>query len=215
MTSNNQFIICGTDTDIGKTVISALFTNGLNASYWKPIQSGSLEKTDSNTIEEIGNISKDKIIKEAYKFSNPVSPHWAAEIDKVEIDLNQLNKPLIQGPLIIETAGGLLVPITRKYLQIDQIKKWDLPVILVCRSGLGTLNHSLMSLRILRDKEIKIAGIILNGPKHLDNPKTLEEIGQVNILAEIPFIDNLSAYKLNVLWMDLNIQSKIDNLAYS
>ena len=139
-----KFIICGTDTDIGKTLISSFFVKGLNSFYWKPIQSGIESQTDSQTVEKIAQLSKEKIIKEAYVFTKPLSPHWAAEIDQKTINLDKLRLPKVQGSLIVETAGGLMVPITRNFLQIDQIKQWNLPVILVCKSSLGTLNHELL-----------------------------------------------------------------------
>ena len=135
-----KFIICGTDTDIGKTLISSLFVKGLNSFYWKPIQSGIESQSDSQTVEKLAKVSKAKIIKEAYFFTKPLSPHWAAEIDQKTINFDMLKLPKVKGSLIVETAGGLMVPITRNFLQIDQIKQWNLPVILVCKSSLGTLN---------------------------------------------------------------------------
>ena len=131
-----KFIICGTDTDIGKTLISSFFVKGLNSFYWKPIQSGIESQTDSQTVEKLAQSSKEKIIKEAYVFTKPLSPHWAAEIDKKTINFDMLRLPKVKGPLIVETAGGLMVPITRNFLQIDQIKQWNLPVILVCKLSL-------------------------------------------------------------------------------
>ena len=124
-----KFIICGTDTDIGKTLISSFFVKGLNSFYWKPIQSGIESQTDSQTVEKLAQVSKEKIIKEAYIFTKPLSPHWAAEIDQKTINFDKLILPKVQGSLIVETAGGLMVPITRNFLQIDQIKEWNLPVI--------------------------------------------------------------------------------------
>ena len=141
-----KFTICGTDTDIGKTLISSFFVKGLNSFYWKPIQSGIESQTDSQTVEKLAKVSKEKIIKEAYVFTKPLSPHWAAEIDQKTINFEMLRLPKVKGSLIVETAGGLMVPITRNFLQIDQIKQWNLPVILVCKSALGTLNHTLLSI---------------------------------------------------------------------
>ena len=126
-----KFIICGTDTDIGKTLISSFFVKGLNSFYWKPIQSGIESQTDSQTVEKLAEVSKEKIIKEAYIFTKPLSPHWAAEIDQKTINFDMLRLPKVEDSLIVETAGGLMVPITRNFLQIDQIKQWNLPVILV------------------------------------------------------------------------------------
>ena len=120
---NNIFklVICGTDTDIGKTLISSFFVKGLNSFYWKPIQIGIESHTDSQTVEKLAQVNKEKIIKEAYVFTKPLSPHWASEIDQKNINFDKLRLRKVQGSLIVETAGGLMVPITRNFLQIDQI----------------------------------------------------------------------------------------------
>ena len=143
-----KFIICGTDTDIGKTLISSFFVKGLNSFYWKPIQSGIESQTDSQTVGKLAQLSKEKILKEAYVFTKPLSPHWAAEIDQKTINFDKLRLPKIQDSLIVETAGGLMVPITRNFLQIDQIKEWNLPVILVCKSYLALLTIPCLVLRL-------------------------------------------------------------------
>ena len=207
----NQFkvVICGTDTDIGKTLISSFFVRGLNSFYWKPIQSGIESEIDSQAVARITKVNKAKIIKEAYIFKKPVSPHWAAEIDQKVINFQLLNLPNVDGSLIVETAGGLMVPITRNYLQIDQIKKWNLPVILVCRSGLGTLNHTLLSIEALKKRNINILGLVINGKKHLDNPKTLTEFTNLPIIAEFPYIDKIDSNNLDILWKELNIKNKL------
>ena len=209
---NFQFIICGTDTDVGKTLISSFLVRGLNCFYWKPIQSGIDGETDSEYVQRVSQISKKKILKEAYIFNNPVSPHWAAEIDKVKVVKSNLTLPNINNTLLIETAGGLMVPITRNFLQIDQIKIWNLPVILVCRSSLGTLNHTLLSIEALRKRNINILGLIINGKKHLDNPQTLKLFSGLPIIAEFPLIENLNINNLDFLWKDLKMEEKLDQI---
>ena len=213
--SRFQFIICGTDTDIGKTLISSFFVRGLNSFYWKPIQSGIEFQTDSQTIEQITKINKEKIINEAYVFTQPLSPHWASEIDKKTVDFKMLKLPKVDGAMIIETAGGLMVPITRSFLQIDLIKDWNLPVILVCKSSLGTLNHTLLSIEALKKRNINIMGLIVNGEKHLDNPKTLFEFSGVPIIAEFPYIQKIDSNNLDILWKELNIKNKLISLLNS
>ena len=205
-----QFIICGTDTDIGKTIISAFFVRGLNASYWKPIQSGLESETDSEKVFRLSKVKKEKIIDEAYIFKQPVSPHWAAEIDKKSINISSLNLPSIKEALVVETAGGLMVPLTRSFLQIEQIKSWNLPVILVCRSSLGTLNHTLLSIEALKKRNIRILGIVVNGEKHIDNPKTLKEFSGLPIIAEFPLVEKLNTENLDMLWNKLNIKNKLN-----
>ena len=210
--NNLKFIICGTDTDVGKTLISAFFVRGLQSFYWKPLQSGTETETDSQSILRLSGITKDKVLKEAYIFNKPVSPHWAAEIDGKKIDKNSLDIPSIDDSLVIETAGGLMVPITRNFLQIDQIKKWDLPVIIVCRSSLGTLNHTLLTIEALKKRNIKILGLIINGEKHLDNPKTLKEFSKLPIIAEFPRLKNIDKNNLDRLWKDLNIEKNLASI---
>ena len=210
-----QFVICGTDTDIGKTLISSFFVRGLNSFYWKPIQSGIESETDSQAIMRLAKVEKTKIIDEAYIFREPVSPHWAAEIDQKVINFQLLNLPNVDGSLIVETAGGLMVPITRNYLQIDQIKKWNIPVILVCKSGLGTLNHTLLSIEALKKRNIKILGLVINGEKHLDNPKTLTELSNLPIIAEFPCLQKIDSNNLDILWEELNIKNKLITLLNS
>ena len=210
-----KFIICGTDTDIGKTLISSFFVKGLNSFYWKPIQSGIESQTDSQTVEKLAQVSKEKIIKEAYVFTKPLSPHWAAEIDQKAINFDKLRLPKVQGSLIIETAGGLMVPITRNFLQIDQIKQWNLPVILVCKSSLGTLNHTLLSIEALKQRNIEILGLVVNGEKHLDNPKTLVDFSGIPLIAEFPYIKKMDSNNLDILWKELDIKNKLISLLNS
>ena len=210
--NNLKFIICGTDTDVGKTLISSFFVRGLKSFYWKPIQSGIETETDSQSILRLSGIKKEKILKEAYIFEKPVSPHWAAEIDGKKIDINLLNLPKIDGSIVIETAGGLMVPITRNFLQIDQIRKWNLPVIIVCRSSLGTLNHTLLTIEALKKRNIKILGLIINGEKHLDNPKTLREFSKLPIIAEFPRLNNIDKNNLDRLWKELNREKNLASI---
>jgi len=218
MSSHNnifKFIICGTDTDIGKTLISSFFVKGLNSFYWKPIQSGIELQTDSQTVEKLAQVSKEKIIKEAYVFTKPLSPHWAAEIDQKIINFDKLRLPKVQDSLIVETAGGLMVPITRNFLQIDQIKQWNLPVILVCKSSLGTLNHTLLSIEALKRRNIEIFGLVVNGEKHLDNPKTLVDFSGIPLIAEFPYIPKVDSNNLDILWKELNINNKLVSILNS
>ena len=210
-----QVVICGTDTDIGKTLISSFFVRGLKSFYWKPIQSGIGSETDSQVVARFAKVNRSNIIDEAYIFSEPVSPHWAAEIDQKVIDFQRLKLPNVDGSLVIETAGGLMVPITRNHLQIDQIKKWDIPVILVCKSGLGTLNHTLLSIEALKKRNIKILGLVINGEKHLDNPKTLTQFSGLPIITEFPRIPNIDSNYLDILWEELDIKTKLTTLLNS
>tara|TARA_Y100001970_G_scaffold196569_1_gene239033 strand:- start:11706 stop:12392 length:687 start_codon:yes stop_codon:yes gene_type:complete len=205
-----QFILCGTDTDIGKTLISSFFVRGLDSYYWKPIQSGIQDETDSQAVYRLSEVNPNKILKETYIFNEPVSPHWAAEIDCNIINRELLTIPKVNGSLVVETAGGLMVPLTRDFLQIDQIKKWNLPVILVCKSSLGTLNHTLLSVEALQKRNIKISALLINGEKHLDNPKTLKEFTGIPIIAEFPYLENINSNQLDMLWEELKIEENLN-----
>jgi dethiobiotin synthetase len=195
-----RLVVCGTDTDVGKTVVSAWLVQGLGASYWKPVQSGLEGGSDSQQVQQLLELPPERVIPEAYRLSQPVSPHWAAEQDGVCIDPDHLALPTVPGPLVVETAGGLLVPMGRHWLQIEQLQRWGLPVVLVGRSGLGTLNHCLLSIEALRLRQIPLLGLVLNGPLHPDNPRTLEQISGVPVLAQLPRLEPLSAAALAKQW---------------
>ncbi|MBM5802050.1 MAG: dethiobiotin synthase [Cyanobacteria bacterium K_DeepCast_35m_m2_023] len=212
-----QLVVCGTDTDVGKTVVSAWLVQGLGADYWKPIQSGLADGSDSDRVQRLLDLPPQRLIPEAYRLSRPVSPHWAAEQDGVSLDLAQLRLPASEAPLVVETAGGLLVPLTRKQLQIEQLQVWGLPVLLVGRSGLGTLNHCLLSIEALRQRRIPLLGLVLNGPPHADNPRTLEQLSGVPVLAQLPHLEPLTAQALADQWQSqrLDEQLRQRHLAWS
>jgi dethiobiotin synthetase len=196
-----RLVVCGTDTDVGKTVVSALLVEGLEARYWKPVQSGVEGGGDRDRVAALLDLPAERIVPEAYRLAAPVSPHWAAEREGVAIDPARLALPPGDGPLVVECAGGLLVPLRRDWLQIEQIARWGLPVVLVARSGLGTLNHTLLSLEALARRRIPVLGLVLNGEPHPDNPRTLEELGGVPVLAELAPIEPLDRAGLRRQWL--------------
>jgi dethiobiotin synthetase len=195
-----RLVVCGTDTDVGKTVVSALLVEGLGARYWKPVQSGVDGGGDTGRVAALLDLPVERIVPEAYRLAAPVSPHWAAEREGVTIDPARLALPPGDGPLVVECAGGLLVPLRRDWLQIEQIARWGLPVVLVARSGLGTLNHTLLSLEALAQRRIPVLGLVLNGETHPDNPRTLAELGGVPVLAQLPPLTPLSRHALQEQW---------------
>jgi len=207
--SSKRIIICGTDTDVGKTIVSSFFVQGLKSIYWKPIQSGTEEGTDTQTVCKLLNLDPNRYLSERYKFKAPVSPHWAAERESSFIEPNNLHLPDLDKLIIIETAGGLMVPLNRNWLQIDQLKVWGAPIILVARTGLGTLNHTLLSLEALRNRNIHVLGIVLNGPQHNDNPKTIEQFGDTKILASLPIFDEVNAKVLSQEWNKQQLDQKL------
>lgn len=211
-----QLVIAGTDTDVGKTVVSALVVQGLGAHYWKPVQSGLAEGSDSARVQELLGLPAQRILPEAYRFAAPVSPHWAARMEGVRIDPAALALPPVAGPLVVECAGGLMVPLRggdgeggAALLQIDQIRRWRLPVLLVARSGLGTLNHTLLSLEALRQRAIPVLGLVLNGPLHPDNPRTLAALAGVPVLAQLPPLEPLTALGLQEQWLASALPPKL------
>lgn len=188
----HQFFITGTDTNVGKTVVSAMFTLGLQAAYWKPLQSGLTPITDTDYIRQITQLDDAHFLPERYRLSQPLSPHAAAAIDGIRIALTDFELPLTpQSHLIVEGAGGLMVPLNERDLMIDLIKHLNLPVCLVARSTLGTINHTLLSIAQLRRAEIPIMGVVINGKPNLSNRDAIAHFGQVPILGELPLLENI------------------------
>ncbi|ABM76427.1 putative Dethiobiotin synthase [Prochlorococcus marinus str. NATL1A] len=208
-TFSKRIIICGTDTDVGKTIVSSFLVQGLKGIYWKPIQSGTEEGTDTKTVCNLLSLEPNSYLPERYKFKAPVSPHWAAEQESAFIEPSNLKLPDLDKLIIIETAGGLMVPLNRDWLQIDQLKAWGAPIILVARTGLGTLNHTLLSLEALKNRNLDVLGIVLNGPPHKDNPKTLEQFGDTKILASLPIFDEVNAKVLSQEWHKQQLDQKL------
>ena len=190
------YIITGTDTGVGKTVFAAALAGALGASYWKPIQSGLEPETDSTRVKELSGLPDTKILPEAYLFKAALSPHRAAELEDIKIDAAKINIPAVVGPLIVEGAGGLLVPIKRELLFADVFARWELPVILCARTALGTINHSLLSIEAMRARDIVIHGIAFIGDENADNERTICEISGVNRLGRLPHLDPLNAKSL-------------------
>ena len=177
METPSRLIVAGTDTNVGKTIVSSLLVAKLNAHYWKPVQCGELDTGgDSATIKKLTGIEENRIIPEAYRLKMAASPNQAAEAEGITIEDKNLILPSHDGALVVELAGGLMVPLRDNLLQIDQIKIWNLPVVLVARSGLGTLNHTLLSLEAMEKRKIQVTTLILNGEKHEENYRTLQKI---------------------------------------
>jgi dethiobiotin synthetase len=184
------FIVTGTDTGIGKTVFAAGLAAALDATYWKPIQAGLDEAGDRDTAHRLG-VRHD--LPEAYRLVTPCSPHRAAEIDGVVIDPDRLALPRSDRPLVVEGAGGALVPVTRQLLFADLFALWRLPVILVARTALGTINHSLLTLEALRARGIPVRGIAFVGEANPDSERTIAALGSVERLGRLPWLDPLDA----------------------
>jgi dethiobiotin synthase len=190
----SSFFITGTDTNVGKTVLSALLSAALPARYWKPVQTGASEGTDRQQVMAWAEISGDQALPEAYLFDDPVSPHLAAERDGQEICLDTITLPsdARSMPLIVEGAGGVLAPINSHQFMADLMLHLQLPVVLAARSTLGTINHTLMSLRVLQASGIEVRGIVLIGPENPDNRKAIERYGKVQVTGQIPMLQSIN-----------------------
>ncbi|MDP4198764.1 MAG: dethiobiotin synthase [Bacteroidota bacterium] len=182
-------IIAGTDTNVGKTVLSALLMSAMpDAVYWKPVQSGLDEETDSEVIARLSESAPGRILPEAYRLKQPLSPHLSARLDGIQIESIRLALPETEQFIIVETAGGVLVPLRKDLLQIDLMRHWKLPVLLASRSTLGTINHSLLTLDALRARDIPVAGVVMIGPPNVENELAVEQIGNACILGRIPHL---------------------------
>jgi dethiobiotin synthetase len=188
-----RIIVTGTDTDVGKTVFAAALAGALGAIYWKPIQAGLLEETDSRTVLRLSGLSEERVLPEAYRLTTPASPHLAAEIDGITIDPDALVLPNMDGPLIVEGAGGLLVPLTRDVAYIDVIGRWRAPVVLCARTSLGTINHSLLSIEALRTRGIALLGVVFIGDENAESERIIVEMGRARRLGRLPHLAPLNA----------------------
>lgn len=194
-----RFFISGTDTDVGKTLASTILVRGLRADYWKPVQAGTEPATDSQFVATFADQTFSTIWPERHVLKTPASPHFAAEIEGKSLKISDFECPASRNKhMIIEGAGGVLVPLNREEMIIDLIKKMKIPVVLVARTALGTLNHTLLSLEALRTRNIPIFGVILNGDHHPSNEKTISEMGQVTILGRIPKLASISKESMDL-----------------
>jgi dethiobiotin synthetase len=193
---SGTLIVTGTDTGIGKTVVAAGLAAALGTHYWKPIQAGTEEGTDSAEAVTLG-VPAEKVLPEAYRLGLPASPHLAAETEGVAIDLARLALPEDR-PLIVEGAGGLMVPIHRAppFLMIDLFARWATPVLLVARAGLGTINHSLLSIEALKARGVPLAGLIFVGEGSEDNIAVVTAFAGARSFGRLPHIDRLDAERL-------------------
>lgn len=191
-----RIVVTGTDTGIGKTVFAAGLTRLLDGVYFKPVQAGLDGETDTAVVRRLSELSAERMLAETWRLRTPASPHLAAERDGVAIDPRELALPALDRPLIIEGAGGLMVPLTRDVLFIDVFKSWGAPVVLCARTTLGTLNHTLLSLEALQRRAISILGVALIGEAHADNERTLAQFGRVPILGRLPHLDPLTPQRL-------------------
>ena len=202
------FIVAGTDTYVGKTIFAAGLAQALRAHYWKPVQAGLDGGTDS---ERVARLAPDaRVLPEAYRFRTPCSPHHAASAENTFVDMMRLRLPVVDGPLIVEGAGGVLVPYREDLLAADIFGIWELPAILVARTALGTINHTLLSLEAMRLRGVDVAGVAFIGEEEPVAERAIERIGGAPMLGRLPLLDPLDADTLAAAFTD-NI--RVDLLA--
>lgn len=184
--------VTGTGTDVGKTVAAACLVRALDADYWKPVQSGLSSANDAAEVERLTGLPPTRNHPFVYALQAPLSPHEAARLEGVVIEMDRFVLPVTTRPLVVEGAGGLLVPLNTQDLMIDLIVRLGLPVVLVGLSGLGTINHTLLSLEALRQRKVPVLGVILNGPANAANRAAIERHGRIPV-RELPHVNRLDS----------------------
>lgn len=185
-----EYVVTGIGTDVGKTVVSALLCAALDADYWKPVQTGSSEWSDARRIAAL--IGQERVVPGVYSFEQPISPHAAAKLAHSTIETAQLRIPARHRPLIIEGAGGVHVPLNDTHTFLDVLQVWDVPVIVVSRNYLGSINHTLLTLETLQQRAIPVAGIIFNGPSTPLSENAIVAYSKVPVLGHVPEVDAIT-----------------------
>jgi dethiobiotin synthetase len=161
-----RYFVTGIGTDVGKTVAAAILTEALHADYWKPVQAGALDFTDTDTVMSLVSNPTSVFHPEAYRLKMAASPHRAAAAEGIELDVHNIKLPLTENNLIVEGAGGLMVPLNKRFLMLDLVQQLGLEVVLVSRNYLGSINHTLLTAEVLRYRKIPVAGILFNGEEN-------------------------------------------------
>ena len=193
---SSRIVVTGTDTGIGKTVFSAALAGALDAYYWKPVQAGLDEETDRDTVMQLSGLSEQRLVREIYRLKTPASPHLAAKIDGVAIDPQKLAIPQTDRPLVIEGAGGLMVPLAEDLTYIDMMARWGEPVVLCARTTLGTINHSLLSIEALRARKIPFLGVVFIGDENAESERIICKMGEARHLGRLPHLASLTGETL-------------------
>ena len=193
----NGVFVTGTDTDVGKTVVAAWLVSNWRADYWKPVQSGMVDGSDAACVADLA--PGTPIHPSAYTLQAPLSPHEAARHESLRIDLAAIVPPSTARPLVVEGAGGVLVPLNDTALMVDLIAHIGLPALVVARSTLGTINHTLLTLEALARRALPVLGVVLNGPPSPANRHAIEQFGRVAVLAELPHLPAVNAATINSL----------------
>ena len=196
------YIVTGTDTGVGKTVFAAGLCEAIDASYWKPIQAGTGDPTDCATVLAVSHMANDRILPEVYRLTQPASPHIAAAADGININVEDLKQLPTARPIVVEGAGGVLVPLTSDILQIDLIRVWNLPVIVCARTTLGTINHTLLTIDALKSRRIPVHGIAFIGDTNPEVEASIIQFSGVTKLGQLPFIASLTPARLQAAFAE-------------
>jgi len=187
-----RFFVTGTDTGVGKTLVSSILTLALSGSYWKPIQSGIAdEESEQEKVRALTGLEKEFIFPSTYSLKASLSPDQAAKREAISIDLKKIILPETSRALIVEGAGGVFVPLNATETILDLIKQLNFPVIIVSRGGLGTINHTLLTIEALRNRQLTIHGVIFSGELNPENQDAIEKFGKVRTLFHVPFFEKI------------------------
>jgi dethiobiotin synthase len=194
----NGYFVTGTDTNVGKTVLCALLVAALDSVYWKPVQTGAQDGTDRESVRVWAGVDDEQLLPERYIFDQPVSPHLAAREAGVRISLNSIEFPDTPAgaKLIVEGAGGVMVPINERELMRDLMKHLGLPVIIATRTVLGTINHTLLTVGALRAVGLNIRGVVMIGDENFENRRAIEHYGNVRVIGQIPVLKQINRWAL-------------------
>jgi dethiobiotin synthetase len=188
------YFVTGTDTNVGKTVLSALLVAALDAVYWKPVQTGASEGTDRESVRAWSEAAEDRLPLERYRFDPPISPHLASREGGIRIALDAFELPEASAgrKWIVEGAGGVMVPLNEHDMMRDLMQRIGLPIIVAARTALGTINHTLLSLAALRDARLPICGVALIGHQNIENRRAIEKYGNVRVIGHIPILEKIN-----------------------
>jgi len=191
-----DLFVTGTDTGVGKTVLSALLVASLKRRYWKPIQTGAAEGTDRAAVVDWAGVSIEETHAEAFVFDAPVSPHLAAQLQGTRIDLAAIRRPEDSDAIVIEGAGGVLVPINEDSMMIDLIRCLHSEVVIAARTTLGTINHTLLTIEAARSSNLQLLGVVMVGKDNPENRKAIERYGQIPVVGAIPWLESINRASL-------------------
>ncbi len=211
MCSPHGLFVTGTDTNVGKTVVAACLVQAFAADYWKPVQSGLTLSDDSARVMQLTGVSTDRVHHSLYGLQAPLAPHEAAHREGIQIVLNHFRLPRSERLIVVEGAGGVLVPLNEKHFMIDLMERLSLPIIIVARSSLGTINHTLLSLSVLRNRGLTVSAVIMNGPPNPANRIALEKYGRVTVNV-LPWVCNLDAKSIKILMNIVNSTAFVDSI---